>query len=220
MSRSLTAGPLFQPQHYLNTQRFSKRGIGIVVAAHLAALAILASLDVVPLLPPVSTLMVQIVAPAAPAQAEAAPPKPQPMERKPVVQRQPLPSPKQILAAPADAPGAVTEAAIVKETAPPAPAAPATLTQPRFDADYLSNPAPHYPPLSRRLGEEGKVVLRVHVEPGGRPSQIEIKSSSGSPRLDNAAQEAVSRWKFVPAKRGDEAVAAWVLVPIVFNLKN
>ena len=94
------------------------------------------------------------------------------------------------------------------------------MTQPRFDADYLSNPAPAYPPLSRRMGEEGKTVLRVHVEPGGRPSQIEIKTSSGSPRLDQAAQDAVWRWKFVPARRGDEAIAAWVLVPILFTLKN
>ena len=41
-----------------------------------------------------------------------------------------------------------------------------------------------------------------------------------SPRLDNAAQDAVWRWKFVPARRGDEAVSAWVLVPITFNLKK
>ncbi len=94
------------------------------------------------------------------------------------------------------------------------------ITQPRFDADYLSNPAPAYPPLSRRMGEEGKVQLRVFVDTNGRPSQIELKTSSGSPRLDQAAQEAVWRWKFVPARRGDETVAAWVLVPIVFTLQN
>ena len=76
------------------------------------------------------------------------------------------------------------------------------------------------PPLSRRMGEEGKVVLRVFVEPSGRPSQIELKTSSSSPRLDQAAKEAVWRWKFIPAKRGDDAVAAWVLVPVVFTLKH
>jgi protein TonB len=58
------------------------------------------------------------------------------------------------------------------------------------------------------------------VEPNGRPAQIELKSSSGSPRLDQAGQDAVWRWKFVPAKRGDEAISAWVLVPITFTLKN
>ena len=70
------------------------------------------------------------------------------------------------------------------------------------------------------MGEEGKVQLRVFVDAGGRPSQIELKASSGSPRLDQAAQDAVWRWKFVPARRGDESIAAWVLVPIVFTLKN
>ena len=79
------------------------------------------------------------------------------------------------------------------------------------------------PPTRRFRGaweRKAKVVLRVHVEPNGRPAQIEIKTSSGSPCLDNAAQDAVWRWKFVPARRGDEAISAWVLVPITFNLKN
>ncbi|MFZ2852863.1 MAG: energy transducer TonB, partial [Rhodocyclaceae bacterium] len=103
---------------------------------------------------------------------------------------------------------------------PPAPAAPAVLSQPRFDADYLQNPPPAYPALSRRMGEEGRVVLRVFVEPNGRPSAIEVRNGSGSPRLDQAALDAVARWKFVAARRGDEAVGAWVLVPIVFNLRS
>ncbi|WP_246591019.1 energy transducer TonB [Georgfuchsia toluolica] len=118
-------------------------------------------------------------------------------------------------AATAPAPAAASTAtAMAPDSAPPAPSAP------RFDADYLQNPAPAYPSLSRRLGEEGKVVLRVFVDPSGRPSQVEIKTSSASERLDQAAQDAVRRWKFTPARRGDEAVAAWVLVPIVFNLRG
>ena len=66
----------------------------------------------------------------------------------------------------------------------------------------------------------GKVYLRVRVEPDGRPSQVEIKTSSGSVRLDQAAEDAVRCWRFIPAKRGDEAVSAWVVVPISFNLKQ
>lgn len=89
---------------------------------------------------------------------------------------------------------------------------------PRFLAAYLNNPAPEYPPLSRKLGEEGRVVLRVLVSPEGRPSQIEVKGGSGSARLDQAAVETVRRWRFVPARLGDEAVSAWVLVPISFHL--
>ncbi|MGB7990419.1 MAG: energy transducer TonB, partial [Candidatus Methylophosphatis roskildensis] len=105
--------------------------------------------------------------------------------------------------------------------APPAPpAAPAPMAPPRFDADYLDNPAPAYPSLARRAGEEGKVMLRVFVEASGKPSKIEVRSSSGSTRLDDAAMAAVWRWKFLPARRGDENVAAWVLVPISFSLRD
>lgn len=92
--------------------------------------------------------------------------------------------------------------------------------QPRSDADYLNNPKPAYPPMARRLGEQGRVVLRVLVSPRGRVADIELQASSGSPRLDQAAQDTVHQWHFVPARRGEDAVAAWVLVPIAFALKE
>ena len=104
-------------------------------------------------------------------------------------------------------------------TNPAANAAP-SVAPARFDADYLHNPSPGYPALSRRLGEEGKVVLRVFVEADGRPSSIEVSTGSGFSRLDQAALSAVGRWKFVPAKRGAENIGAWVLVPIIFNLRG
>ncbi|MFZ5793860.1 MAG: energy transducer TonB, partial [Pseudomonadota bacterium] len=107
---------------------------------------------------------------------------------------------------------------IAAPQAPPQPSAP--VAPPRFDADYLDNPKPVYPPLSRRMGEEGKVVLRVFVDASGLPAQVEVRTSSGSERLDRAAVSAIGRWKFVPARQGSEAVAAWVLVPIVFSLKE
>ena len=120
----------------------------------------------------------------------------------------------------------IGEATTNQETAPPpasatsTPAAPAVLTQPHFNADYLRNPAPAYPAQSRRFGEEGKVILRVFVTTEGQAGQVELRTSSGSARLDQAAQEAVARWKFEPARRGNEAVSAWVLVPIVFSLRG
>jgi periplasmic protein TonB len=91
---------------------------------------------------------------------------------------------------------------------------------PRFDADYLDNPAPNYPALSRRSGEQGKVMLRVFVEPGGNAGQVLIAASSGFDRLDSAAIDAVRRWKFVPARQGENAIAGWVVVPINFSLKG
>jgi len=116
-------------------------------------------------------------------------------------------SPPATFAAPATAPSAIAES--------PAPVVP-----PRFDAAYLDNPHPEYPRIARRLGEYGKVILRVYVTASGRADKVEIRTSSGSPRLDQAARDAVERWKFVPARRGDEPVAAWVLVPIAFVLEG
>lgn len=99
-----------------------------------------------------------------------------------------------------------------------APAPAQAITPPSFNAAYLDNPAPSYPPIARRNGEQGRVLLRVHVSPAGMPDAVEVRTSSGSPRLDNAALETVRRWRFVPARQGDETVAAWVLVPISFTL--
>jgi protein TonB len=100
----------------------------------------------------------------------------------------------------------------------PAPAAPAVVTAVRFDAAYLNNPAPRYPTLSRRRGEEGRVLLQVWVDAHGQPQQVEIHQGSGYARLDEAALEAVRRWRFIPARRGDETIAASVLVPIAFQI--
>jgi len=91
------------------------------------------------------------------------------------------------------------------------------LTAARFDADYLHNPAPAYPAQSRRLKEEGTVLLLVRVSAEGTPLSVEVRNSSGFERLDEAGLQAVRQWRFVPAKRGSETVAASVLVPIQFK---
>lgn len=102
-------------------------------------------------------------------------------------------------------------AAPAAEVAPP-------VTPPRFDADYLRNPSPAYPAMARRLGEQGRVILRVLVGADGAPREIEVRTSSGHERLDRAALDTVRQWKFVPARVGKEPVAAWVLVPVSFTL--
>lgn len=68
------------------------------------------------------------------------------------------------------------------------------------------------------MGESGTVHLRVQVSAQGEALQVEIKHSSGFARLDNCAQETVSRWRFVPARKGGSPVDSWVVVPIVFSL--
>ena len=89
----------------------------------------------------------------------------------------------------------------------------------QFNAAYLQNPAPAYPNLSRRLNEQGQVLLSVYVSEEGRATSLRIKKSSGFNRLDDAALEAVSRWRFVAAKQGERMVASWVQVPVKFVLE-
>jgi protein TonB len=91
---------------------------------------------------------------------------------------------------------------------------------PRFDAAYLDNPKPTYPVMARRLGLQGKVLVRVFVSAAGTPEKVELKETSGSKVLDRSALDAVTRWRFVPAREGDKPIPAWVVVPIVFTLKG
>lgn len=91
---------------------------------------------------------------------------------------------------------------------------------PKFGAAYLNNPAPTYPPMARRLGEQGRVLLKVLVSESGNAEKVQIENSSGYSKLDQAAIEAVKQWTFVPAKRSNEAISAYVLVPIKFSLNS
>jgi protein TonB len=75
-----------------------------------------------------------------------------------------------------------------------------------------------YPPASRRLGEEGRVIVHVVIDAGGRPSASRIERSSGFPRLDRAADCVVRRLEFVPGRRDGRAVEASVLLPVMFRL--
>jgi protein TonB len=93
------------------------------------------------------------------------------------------------------------------------------VTKPLFDAAYLRNPAPDYPPHAKRRGMEGTVMLDVLVSRVGEAQAVRIAQTSGFAMLDESARLAVSRWKFIPAKRGNETVEARVMVPIEFRLE-
>ena len=161
---------------------------------------------------------------------EAVPPKPLPQAARPRI-APPQPVAPVLTAAPdnsnalsafqvAPQPPAPPPAPIAVAPAPAAaPVAPLPVTAARFDADYLQNPPPVYPALSRRLREEGKVLLLVRVSAQGHAESVQVRQSSGFERLDDAAMAAVRQWRFVPARRGDEAIAASVVVPIVFRIE-
>jgi periplasmic protein TonB len=78
---------------------------------------------------------------------------------------------------------------------------------------------PSYPASARRLGIQGTARLKVQVLADGRVGEILVETSAGHPDLDRAAADAVRQWRFEPARRGSEAVATWVLLPVQFQLK-
>ena len=127
------------------------------------------------------------------------------------------------LARPAPAAG---PAAAKPMTAGPAAAKPMTAVRavtpvrkaPRFAGAGLANPAPRYPYLARRRGQEGRVILRVLVSALGDAKAVSIRRSSGYRLLDEAALTAVSAWRFVPASDAERPVAGALDVPIWFRL--
>ena len=128
------------------------------------------------------------------------------------------PSPNAPAAATAPQPAAAPIGAPVAAEAV-APAAPARVELPSTDADYLNNPRPAYPPLSKRMGEQGKVVVRVLIGADGLPQKADIRTSSGFERLDQAALATVMKWRYVPGKRAGAPEAMWFNVPINFVLE-
>lgn len=199
--------------------------LGAVIVAHVAAIWGLLMLKPAPvetLDTPIIVTLTEAVPDMPPEQPKSRPTtqqtasKPSPVVTKPTPQTEaPSVQPSSQIAAPSSGGQPVASGPESK----PAPAA-EPQSQARFDADYLKNPAPSYPPLSRRMREEGKVILRVLVSPSGTAESVEIKTSSGVTRLDESAMRTVREWKFIPAKRGDTAVQSWVLVPINFKLEQ
>jgi protein TonB len=209
-----------------HTSRASRR-IGMAVAVALHAVAGAALLTYEPArsaLLAVAPIMVSLVTPPKPqVKPEPTPPKPKPVIRPRPRPPEPLPtitapietpSPSPIIVPPPPPPPPPEPAPVV--VAPPPP----VITAPIFAADYLDNPAPPYPSLARRAGEQGRVVLRVLVSSSGKADEVEVRTSSGHRRLDDSARDTVRRWRFIPAKRGDEPVQAWVLIPISFRLEG
>lgn len=174
---------------------------------------------------PLPVVQVALVTPPAPLEPRVIPPSPPKVERqqKPVVEKA-ISTPKPVPVVQQVAEHAVQQAPVeVARPSQPAqvhPAAPPTAEPPRYNADYLSNPPPHYPMTARRRGIEGTVLVRAEISANGECLRAELKKSSGAEVLDHAALEAVKKWRFVPAKRGSQAVMAWVEVPITFKLEN
>jgi protein TonB len=77
---------------------------------------------------------------------------------------------------------------------------------------------PHYPEAARREGVEATVTLRFEVLANGKVGTVQVQKSAGRTDMDRAAVEAIRTWLFEPARRGKEAVAVWVTLPVRFEL--
>ena len=152
-------------------------------------------------------------APAVSKKVAALPPPPMPLA---VADTTPAPhAPTGVLQAPQALPPLTAPVAAT----PAVVAAPPTVELPSSDADYLQNPKPAYPAMSKRLGEQGRVIVRVLIGLDGTAQKAEIRQSSGFDRLDQAALATTQRWRYVPGKRGGVAEAMWFNVPINFVLE-
>jgi protein TonB len=218
------------------------------VAVHLAAIAVAPRVarpgDAAPrplevvIQPPVpKPVRPETPRPPPPPERVVAKSQPQ-VQRPPTVAPQPAPQPKPVLALPESAAPSQPTFTVAQPTVPtPTPAAepkvaagppspPAAsresvaATPPDFNAAYLRNAPPRYPLIARRNGVEGTVRLKVFVSRDGRAGQVQLDRSSGSSALDSAAVEAVKNWQFAPARRGEEIIESWVIVPLVFKLEG
>jgi protein TonB len=169
-------------------------------------------------------VFVTFVAPPAPP--PAALPKMAPLAAPTMPQIQPLPPvPVTVENAITPPPAAAVPAERVSAAPAPvsAPAAPAPVSAPRLlssGVEYVQAPQLVYPAASKRLNEQGKVVLRVLVNEKGQPAQVTVHTSSGFPRLDEAGRQATLRAVFKPHLDDGRAIAVYVDVLLNFQLTN
>lgn len=187
--------------------------------------------------PPAETVqmpsMQETPPPVEPPPPEPVKPKPKPEPKKPEPKPKPKPKPKPVVEAPPSEKAITQQEQPVEESAPTpqdvqqiaTPKAEenntlgAPITPPQEDATHLNNPRPAYPSLSRRLREQGTVILEVLIKTDGTVGDVRIKESSGFKRLDDTAMKAVRQWRYTPARRGTEAIEFWYSQPIEFALQ-
>lgn len=208
----------------------SSMALLVVVAAHAGALGtVLWARSPEPLLITMPTVE-GVLIPVPPAEEVKAPPAPEPPKPLPVEPPKPKPKPKPT-PAPPPPDGPPSERAVSAPAAEPEQAPQPSLSKdddslgapvipPRVDASQLNNPAPIYPPMSRRLREQGTVFLELLIQPDGTVSEITVRTSSGFARLDASALAAVKKWRYVPAKRAGVPIPFRYIQPIEFSLNR
>lgn len=182
------------------------------------------------------TLYVNLIAPSPPKKLEEPqlppPDKPKSIERpieKPqppqIAAATPVVAPSDHLAPPPPPKPESTQAPVVETPPAPLPTPLSVTAKPVMLGGELSvacpqRMPPRYPPASRRLGEEGVVVLRVEIDETGAVAHASVQMSSGHPRLDEAALSAVRHWRCTPAERNGQPVRAVAIQPFKFAMQE
>lgn len=120
--------------------------------------------------------------------------------------------------APQAAAPAVTTAATPLPTVPSANSAADVFVPATANADYLETAPGDYPPLARQMNLEGTVRVRVRVGTDGKPLEARALPAPGMGVFNRAAERTVMRYRFVPARRGQQAVEDVIVIPVVFQL--
>jgi protein TonB len=172
--------------------------------------------------------------PPTPRPPAPVPPPPRPIKKppppRPVIKAAPRPAPAEFVVPPAPPPEPVVEApapvaAAPAPVAPPPPAPPPAAPPPPKEipasaVQYLAPPVLEYPRLSLRRGESGRVLVRVYIDTAGLPRTVQVSTSSGFARLDDAAVAAVRKARFKPYTENGQAIAGWALIPLKFELER
>lgn len=199
--------------------------MAFVVAAHGLLIGLLMAQRLLPMPSEAVTLMVNFIAPSRvePPAAPKTPPKQAPVKPPPKPQVQQivaeLPPAKTAEAAAPLPPSNLNPPPAALSPPTPLPSGPVNLSG-ELSIACPERPAPAYPPMSRRLGETGKVILRVTLDESGKVAKAIVDRSSGFNRLDEAALNAVRNWRCTAAQRNGQASAASALQPFNFVLEG
>lgn len=83
---------------------------------------------------------------------------------------------------------------------------------------YLVEPKMAVPLLSRRMGEQGTVVLLIVVDAQGLLKEASVKQSSGYARLDQAALQEIRSARFAPYVENGQPIEWQTLAPMAYEL--
>jgi len=84
---------------------------------------------------------------------------------------------------------------------------------------FVNRQMPVYPMMAKKLGKQGRVVLRLHINEKGRLLNIEVVEPAGY-GFTESAMEAVKMSTFSPAHKKGVSVASKALLSIRFVLKK